>query len=262
MYSDKSIRDEEWFEFPRVNRKLEFSSEEILTDGYYGGTDSDEEEAEAILVHGTGLYILNNITPVVRYESENSVPLNCFVESVSVDIVKGYYSTDDSAYTVVDFPDGWAISVDHIENEAIAYVCTRYGGAYEVEDEDLSEFLLQKPKLVVTNEGALVFYNSEKIIATLDCQSGCNVVDVSEIVDILGKPKAENVVPSSMERDEVDDFEPETLGEVKIDSIYFDEETRKTRIRLKNVDTDIIFEYTLSVVIDLLSYMPAEIKIH
>lgn len=54
--------------------------------------------------------------------------------------------------------------------DTIAYYEDSVGIKHKIIQYDICKFLLKKPKLVVSEEGVLVFFTEDQILATIDCQ--------------------------------------------------------------------------------------------
>ncbi len=59
---------------------------------------------------------------------------------------------------------------ESIESDTIAYYEDSVGIQHQIIQHDICEFLLEKPKLVISEEGVLVFFTEDEILATIDCQ--------------------------------------------------------------------------------------------
>ena len=56
-----------------------------------------------------------------------------------------------------------------IESNVVAYYTDHFGINHVIDHDGLYHLLLQKPKLVVSSEGVLIFFTDKEIIATLNC---------------------------------------------------------------------------------------------
>ncbi len=119
-------------------------------------------------------YALEN--PIIRYESEwlfdksmlDDWSLNSFVMTISVS--KAMYGKR------------FSVSAGKVKEEKkgiddVVYYEDNLGVYHSIIQKDIVDFLIQKPKLVVSSEGLLIFYTNKMILATVDCQQYCWIYD-------------------------------------------------------------------------------------
>ncbi len=152
-------------DFCETNSPSEFS-ESIVTE------EMLEEFAEKalVIVDGTDILQYANEYPIVVYQCNESIcyadimpepRLNSFVLNITV-------STGECGkrYSV----DSGKMKEEPIGFDTIAYYEDPVGIKHQIIQYDICKFLLKKPKLVVSEEGVLVFYTEDAILATTDCQ--------------------------------------------------------------------------------------------
>ena len=119
-------------------------------------------------------YALEN--PIIRYESKwlfdramlDDWSLNSFVMTITVSEAmygKHFYVNSGEVITTITGID------------KVAYYEDNFGVCHTIMQEDIFNLLIQKPKLVVSSEGVLIFYTDKKILVTVDCQQYCWIDD-------------------------------------------------------------------------------------
>ena len=119
------------------------------------------------LIHGCYMEQYEKECPIVRYKcDENSTfsldgepRLNSFIESITVSVVGIGKRALFNKFDVESF----------IESNVVAYYTDHFGINHVIDHDGLYHLLLQKPKLVVSPEGVLIFFTDKEIIATLNC---------------------------------------------------------------------------------------------
>lgn len=119
------------------------------------------------LIHGCYMEQYEQECPIVRYKcDENSTfsldgepRLNSFVESITVSVVGIGRRLLFDKFDVESF----------IDSNVVAYYTDHFGVNHVIDHDGLYNLLLQKPKLVVSPEGVLIFFTDKEIIATLNC---------------------------------------------------------------------------------------------
>ena len=205
---------------PIAKRIVEFKREDFkdnnlffeFIDGIITEEMLEEELTESVLVVVDGRDILQYVNeyPIVVYEcdenilDENMIPmhrLNCFVRRVVV-------STGVNGRRI-------SVGLKKINEEildfnTIVYYEDNVGYNHAIIQNDICCFLLKKPKLVVSEEGILIFYTEDEILVTADCNQyawvhcdeiteNCNTIEsikvyhdycevnLIDVVDGLGK---------------------------------------------------------------------------
>lgn len=184
MYSGETPRERDVdFVLPIAKRKIMFSEDECLQEGYCGFDPSimkEEYLKELELIYLTRMdESVSQITdayPIVEYYSENTDSLNRFVESITVAVVSGKKLGFDERCTPKE---------EIIDDDVVAYITNPFNVSTEIYYYDLCKLLYQRPMLTVTNEGVLLFYTSTTLFATLDCRSG-NIMGVEELAEAVG----------------------------------------------------------------------------
>lgn len=131
-----------------------------------------EEFAEKalVLVDGTDILQYANEYPIVVYQCNEDIcyadiqpepRLNSFVLNIIVST-----GVDGKRYSV----DSGKIEEEPTGFDTIAYYVDPVGIKHQIIQYDICKFLLKRPNLVVSEEGVLVFYTEDEILATTDCQ--------------------------------------------------------------------------------------------
>lgn len=194
MYNDgMTPREEanEHFILPIAKRQVLFDKTDFLRESHDIDKFSQEIRDKLCLPYVSHLFTRRGGTefyeedPMVRWYVEETVfnegenNLNGFVHSVTVSAVRGNRMEFDSHVA----------KVNKTVHEIVEYITNPWGVSTEIYWHPLYEFLLRKPELTVTNEGVLLFYTEDCIIATLDCNCG-HVMCASEFKSSL---KNENI---------------------------------------------------------------------
>lgn len=179
---------------PVAKRIIEFKSEDIRRDSIISHQLEDsisEEEwkkfAENALVIVDGWHINQYAEeyPIVRYKCDESkcvylergFRLNGFIESITVSTVlygkKAWFGSGKLSYEETDY-------------DTVVYYKDHAGINHMIIQNDLCWFLLQKPKLVVSPEGVLIFFTDKEIIATVACNNSYHWIS-GNVIDVKGK---------------------------------------------------------------------------
>lgn len=161
---------------PFAERKIEFESEENRTN--FAITCSSEEliserewekfaENALVMIDGWDILQYAEEYPIVKYQCDKvkccalqgELRLNSFIESISVSTAS--YGKRVSVGT-------GRVSSEITDNDTVVYYTDHAGINHAVIQNDVYKFLLQKPNLVISPEGVLVFYTDKQIIATVD----------------------------------------------------------------------------------------------
>lgn len=160
----------------RKNPKVTMLSEKLLSEN-----DLREfSENALIIVDGWDIVQYAEEYPIVRYqcdEVEGGARLNSFVESITVSAA--LYGKRAS------FGCG-KLSCENTDSDVVVYFTDHAGINHAIIQHDIFWFLLQKPKLVVSPEGVLVFFTDKEIIATLGCNNGYHWLN-GHIIDVEGQ---------------------------------------------------------------------------
>lgn len=119
-----------------------------------------------VLVDCTDILQYANEYPIVVYQcaDDSIMPepcLNSFIMNIAVSTgVSGKRFSVDSG----------KIEEEITDFDTIAYYEDSFGIKHQIIQYDICKFLLKKPKLVISEEGVLVFYTEDEILATTDCQ--------------------------------------------------------------------------------------------
>ena len=116
-----------------------------------------------VLIRGMDILQYADEYPIVRYQSksqEADASLNTFVKSVTV-------STGVNGRCVSAFGQS---ELTPSKYETLFYYEDSFGLCHSIVDDEVCKFLLTKPRLMVSPEGALVFFTKKDILATIDCQ--------------------------------------------------------------------------------------------
>lgn len=150
-------------EVPIAERIIEFDKDEFC--------EKLEEFAEKtlVLVDGTNILQYANEYPIVVYKCNESI---CYAD------IKPEPRLNSCILKIVVSKgvDGKCFSIGRgkmeegpIESDTIVYYEDPVGIKHEIIQYDIWKFLMKKPKLVVSEEGVLVFYTEDEILATTDC---------------------------------------------------------------------------------------------
>jgi len=78
------------------------------------------------------------------------------------------------------------LDCENTDYDTVVYYTDHAGINHAIIQHDICWFLLQKPNLVVSPEGVLVFFTDKKIIATVGCNNGYHWID-GHVIDVEGK---------------------------------------------------------------------------
>ena len=114
---------------------------------------------------------VQNASVIQNFTNGNGNCINAFVKNVVLAIVTGkifYFDADDTP------------KVAAISRKLAFFTENSNGENFEIEDEDLCDVLSQFPKFAIAKDGMMVFYTSQKLVATYDCKS-CVCVNRAEL---------------------------------------------------------------------------------
>ena len=165
----------------RKNDSIVHSSEALISKRDWA------EFAKNALVIVDGWHIVQYAEeyPIVRYKCDENASvyleggfrLNSFIESITVSTA--CYGKEAS------FGSG-NLSCENTDYDTVVYYTDHAGINHAIIQHDICWFLLQKPNLVVSPEGVLVFFTDKQIIATVGCNNGYHWID-GHVIDVEGK---------------------------------------------------------------------------
>ncbi len=179
---------------PVAERIIEFRTEDIrkndsiihLSDELISEKDwSDFAGNALVIVDGWHIVQYAEEYPIVHYKCdevasvylEGGFRLNSFIESITVSTAcygkKAWFGTGK-------------LSCENTDYDTVVYYTDHAGINHAIIQHDICWFLLQKPNLVVSPEGVLVFFTDKQIIATVDCNNSYHWID-GHVIDVEGK---------------------------------------------------------------------------
>lgn len=178
---------------PVAERIIEFDSEDIrqnpsitdFTEDLISEEDWNEfAENALVIMDGWQIAQYAEEYPIVHYQCdemselylEGGSRLNSFIETITVSTAR---------YGKKFGVGSGKMTSEQVDNETVVYYTDHEGINHSVIMNDLCWFLLQKPKLVVSPEGMLVFFTDKQIIATVDLKH-YHWID-GHIIDVEGK---------------------------------------------------------------------------
>lgn len=178
---------------PVAERIIEFDSEDIRLNPSITEFSEDliseedwKEFAKKALVIMDGWQIAQYAEeyPIVHYKCdemselylEGGPRLNSFIETITVSTTR---------YGKKFGVGSGKMTSEQVDNETVVYYTDHEGINHSVIMNDLCWFLLQKPKLVISPEGMLIFFTDEQIIATVDLKQ-YHWID-GHIIDVKGR---------------------------------------------------------------------------
>lgn len=151
---------------------------------------SDEElgkfaENALVIMDGWNVVQYAEEYPIVHYQCnenaciylEGGARLNSFIESITVSAA--LYGKR------AGFGSG-KLSCENTDYDVVVYYTDHAGINHAIIQHDICWFLLQKPKLVVSPEGVLVFFTDKEIIATLACNNSYYWIN-GHLIDVEGQ---------------------------------------------------------------------------
>lgn len=112
--------------------------------------------------------------PIVKYRCDENASihregeacLNSFVKSITVSIARHGRKVGFSGQ----------VHCKKTTEDVVVYYTDNVGINHAIVQHELYSILLQKPNLVISPEGVLIFYTENDIIATVGCNNGCHVL--------------------------------------------------------------------------------------
>lgn len=164
----------------RKNPSILHLSEDLISE------EAWREFAENALVIIDGWHILQYAEeyPIVEYKCDENAScylgpdyrLNSFIHSITVST-----ALHGKKYGV----GTGRISSEITDYDTVVYYTDHAGIRHSIIQNDICQFLLEKPKLVVSPEGMLIFFTEKKILATVDCNH-YHWID-GHVIDVEGK---------------------------------------------------------------------------
>lgn len=181
-------------EIPVAKRIIEFNSEDFRRNPSITHFSEDlisekdwKEFAENALVIMDGWHILQYAEeyPIVHYKCEEVASgyleggfrLNSFIESITV---------STAIYGKKAWFGSGKLDCESTDYDTVVYYTDHAGINHAIIQHDICWFLLQKPNLVVSPEGVLVFFTDKQILATVGCNNGYHWID-GHVIDVEGK---------------------------------------------------------------------------
>lgn len=149
---------------PKADRDVEFSANDFWEEENKDSVNSHTQRLAESLSDDNLVYLY----PIVWYAPSNMIFFNKFVENIVVAIVRRETEFEKAVTEIKVFvvkPMGEVVVLGN-------------------NNEELVKFLCKKPNLIVSKEGVLIFYNDNKIIATLDMDDW-NSVTAKELSEVL-----------------------------------------------------------------------------
>lgn len=179
---------------PVAERIIEFGTEDIRkNDSIIHCSDeliSEEEWNEfagnaLVIVDGWHIVQYAEEYPIVHYKCDESAScylgpdfrLNSFIESITV---------STACYGKKAWFGSGKLSCENTDYDTVVYYTDHAGINHAIIQHDICWFLLQKPNLVVSPEGVLVFFTDKQIIATVGCNNSYHWID-GHVIDVEGK---------------------------------------------------------------------------
>lgn len=156
---------------PVAERIIEFGTEDVKNG--------------LVIVDGWNIVKYSEEYPIVHYKCdevacvylEGGFRLNSFIENITV-------STALCGEKAC-FGSG-KLSCENTDYDTVVYYTDHVGINHAIIQHDICWFLLQKPKLVVSPEGVLVFFTDKEIIATVGCNNSYHWIN-GHVIDVEGK---------------------------------------------------------------------------
>lgn len=169
----------------RKNPSITHLSENLISDKAW----REFSENELVIVDGWHLLQYAEEYPIVHYKcdaftrgtsrisSEGKAYLNSFIKSITV---------STALYGKKAWFGSGKLDCENTDYDTVVYYTDHAGINHAIIQHDICWFLLQKPNLVVSPEGVLVFFTDKQIIATDDCNTGYHWID-GHVINIEGK---------------------------------------------------------------------------
>lgn len=155
----------------RENPSITYNSEDLISENDW----SEFAKNALVIMDGYNIFQYAEEYPIVKYKSNDLANcyygkdfLNSFVKSITVSTA--LYGKKASFCT-------GKLSRENTSDNTVAYYTDRTGINQAILQHDIYCFLLQKPKLVVSPEGVLVFFTDKHIIATINCNDSYYWID-------------------------------------------------------------------------------------
>ena len=154
--------------FPKVERIIKFSKDDIRKNSDFTSVDESKiidkkwQDCDALVItDGNTIYQYAEEIPVVVYRCSEeamvmpSSRLNAFIKSITV--------------SKVDFGKCFSLSykrdmkAEDTGPNTVAYFTDNTGRVIAIQQYDILRFLQNKPDLVISNEGLLIFFTEKEI---------------------------------------------------------------------------------------------------
>ena len=165
----------------RKNPSITHFSEDMISE-----KDWEEFSQNAlVIVNGWHIEQYAEEYPIVKYKCDESAScylgpdfrLNAFIESITVSTAlngkKAWFGTGK-------------LTCENTDYATVVYYTDHAGINHAIIQNDICWFLLQKPNLVVSPEGVLVFFTNKQIIATVACNNSYHWID-GHVIDVNSK---------------------------------------------------------------------------
>lgn len=194
---------------PIAQRRVEFHQEEIRK--YRRDALFAEELADKALVLVDGWEILQYAEeyPIVKYECNDESSMYLFPEPRLNSFVKSITVSTASSGIRVSVGTG-KMEQEYTGDDTITYYEDKIGVLHAIQQADIHTMLLQKPQLIISPEGVLVFYTEKEILATIDCEHYYWINEWE--IPVGKKAKIQNIIT------EEDDHLVVTVAEEIVDS--------------------------------------------
>ena len=165
----------------RKNDNIIHCSDELISEKDW----SEFSNKALVIVNGWHIVQYAEEYPIVRYKCDESAScylgpdfrLNAFIESITV---------STACYGKKAWFGSGKLSCEDTDYDTVVYYTDHVGINHAIIQNDMCWFLLQKPNLVVSPEGVLVFFTDKEIIATVGCNNSYHWIN-GHVIDVEGK---------------------------------------------------------------------------
>lgn len=158
-----------------INRNQYENSEKTIAERQieFCYDDCTNETFEIADTMNDSVILVMSEIPVAAYYSCNKNGLNGFINKVNVSIIDG---------KIGFFDENLDVKEQIIEKQAIVYTQDSLGCCKAIGNDEINEYLLRRPSITISDSGAILFYNSDEIYVTLNCDIA-NIVSLDEILE-------------------------------------------------------------------------------
>lgn len=173
MYYPNGIERPETFQIPEIIRQVEFSDKEF---------SECSNENPIKVFHKGELLIIKESYPICKYYPKTYQPglgimINNLIYSITVSNVTGEILSESNAV-------GGDEKREFFQDMTLAWITDLNVKNVSIElDESLRLMLFKKPKVVVTNEGVLIFYTDTSIIGMISNELTSSCAQIDEIAN-------------------------------------------------------------------------------